>query len=235
MLISFCTPWLIFVFSAHADFRDAQRVQSCLLEGFRAPPIRLTITDNKIDLKDIESKTVAKGVEVTVDYGSRHYFLSGIPKLRGRFSYVEIFRRAANGNETKISLPEGILANIGWFLTQRGERPVDCNGFVHYLNGVNYVFGTFHYAQWDISEFLNDETIKVGESILMRDSVKDTKHLAIYLGSGLYLSKGGPKGDLVVTSLESMRSLWGGKEVVVIRPKINCANLLSNNVEKSEQ
>ena len=48
---------------------------------------------------------------------------------------------------------------------------------------------------------------------------KDEYHYAVYLGQGLYISKFGYIGPLIVTSLEAMKYAYDADQIWIIRPR----------------
>jgi len=99
-------------------------------------------------------------------------------------------------------------------------KPFDCYSFGHFLNSVSYGLRFFSLSKWEKC-FFNENLLQTGDSIVIftiKDgSIKKFNHFAIYIGNGLYLSKGGVSGPLVVSDLDIMKSAFGGNQVYQLR------------------
>ena len=89
------------------------------------------------------------------------------------------------------------------------------------MNGVEYQFGVFENQKWTVERLENEELLKEGETIIIGHHPRRLTHLAIYIGDGLYLSKGGTIGALIVADLPSMKIGFGGDEVYRASPALN--------------
>jgi cell wall-associated NlpC family hydrolase len=95
------------------------------------------------------------------------------------------------------------------------------------MAGVSHNFGQFNPEEWDISPLVNESEQKAGDVILIGGdedyTVQDAHvrktitHLAVYLGSGFYLSKFGVSGKLIVANIEEMKKGFGGTAVYRLR------------------
>lgn len=126
-----------------------------------------------------------------------------------------------------ITLPEPLNSNLINYIRGIPERiNYDCNRFVHFLNGVKYSRTKHISKRWkielisnDIDQFINsDFEFITGDTILIGKSYNEIAHAAIYLGDGLYLSKVGDTGPLVIASVDEMRKGFGGHQIYLIKP-----------------
>jgi len=113
-----------------------------------------------------------------------------------------------------VNLPEEMNARILNYL-RLGHPclPFDCSSFVHYMNGVDFHFGEFDDRRWVVETLTDEGLLKEGDTILLGHNRKTFTHGAIYLGDGLYLSKFGPDGPLIITDVPAMKIGFGGNEV----------------------
>lgn len=80
------------------------------------------------------------------------------------------------------------------------------------MNGVDYLFGKFDNQKW-VVEKLDVSSLKIGDTIIIGRDRQTLTHFAIYIGEGLYLSKFGSSGPLIVTDIPAMKIGFGGDEV----------------------
>lgn len=134
---------------------------------------------------------------------------------------VSLFHINHKGERTKIELPGPMRRRVAEYLRNGGPPsvPFDCNCFVHYLAGVPYTFGKFDSRSWDISLIAETNPLKPGDAILIGYGPSEINHVAISLGQGLYLSKFGQSGPLLVTDLSVLELAYGGIGLLVARPK----------------
>lgn len=128
-----------------------------------------------------------------------------------------------NGRSERINLPKPMLDRLRDYLARKVDitEKYDCADFAHELNGVEYEHANYDPEKW---EYINYYSIlKPGDTILMKKSSdtnpKNFDHFAIYLDDGLFLSKHGNIGPLIVTGLEEMKTLFESDSVFQIRPK----------------
>ena len=121
------------------------------------------------------------------------------------------------GDTVKVDLPANMDQKIIGYLRAGAPptAPFDCNCFAHYMNGVEYVFGRFDYRQWAVRPLAQESLLKPGNTLIIGHNSSTLTHFALYLGHGLYLSKFGASGPLIVTDLEAMKIGFGGNEVFV--------------------
>lgn len=104
----------------------------------------------------------------------------------------------------------------------RENPPADCIGFAHAVGGVPYVFEEFDKRNWAILKVdVRANILKNGDVIaLTKDTELDEPlHFAIYLGEDLFISKYGPDGKLIVTTLEAMEEVFRPEHVLLIKPR----------------
>lgn len=149
-----------------------------------------------------------------------YYRLSDMSKTTS----VEVLMRAGERLEN-VSLPENILKNIAQYLRENPSEKgsFDCFSFVHYVNGIPYVFGEFRFKPWDIRHLTHTKNLNPGDTIFIAKSRwpknTDITHFGIYLNNGLFISKFGDLGKLIVTDLEQMKKAFGGRHIFQARPK----------------
>ena len=131
--------------------------------------------------------------------------------------------RGEDGREEQINLPRSLKVRLQEYLSWGPDRrPFDCGSFVHFLYHLPYRPGNFNSLKWEIRSLVDERQLKAGDAILLSDSSEDPNrpvHFAIYLAHGLYLSKFGNIGGLIVTDLEQMRVGFGGTKAFRILPK----------------
>lgn len=125
-----------------------------------------------------------------------------------------------DGKSSEVNLPREMNERLVSYLINGGEptSPFDCNCFAHYFNGVEYVFGTFRSELWSINPLSSESDLAVGDTIIIGYSLNRITHLAIFIGNGLYLSKFGSNGPLIVSDLNAMKIGFGGKKAFSARP-----------------
>lgn len=89
----------------------------------------------------------------------------------------------------------------------------DCGYFAHHLAGIPYNGLLLDQDKWDFRPFQEQEPINSGDTLLMTTTWGQITHMAIYLKNGLYVSKFGRSGGVIVTSLDQMQKGFGGSRV----------------------
>lgn len=130
------------------------------------------------------------------------------------------FVTESEGHRKRVILPPEMNSRIIAYLKAGGAPsvPFDCNCFAHFMNGKEYEFNRFSYSEWQIEEYSSEKNLVPGSTILIGHDRTNITHLAIFLGSGFYLSKFGTCGPLIVTTLDQMKKGFGGNVVFVARP-----------------
>ncbi|NTW46264.1 MAG: C40 family peptidase [Candidatus Moranbacteria bacterium] len=176
----------------------------------------------KHDAENQDSGSLFKVHQIRVgrnnpDGSASYYKLSDLSNT----DRIEISMRDRNGTRD-IDLPEEMLGKIAAFIREdhRREGKFDCSSFVHLANGIPHEFGSMVISKWDVSDF-DEGTLAPGDSVMIskdREHMNVT-HLALYLGEGLYLSKFGNAGKLIVATMKNMKKAFEGKYAFHIRPK----------------
>ncbi len=175
----------------------------------------------KHDAENLDSGRMFKIYQIRVGRhnpnGSADYYkLSDLSNT----DQIEISMRDQSGTRD-INLPEEILGKIAAFIREdhRREGKFDCSSFVHFANGIPYEFGSLVISKWDVSDF-DESQLLPGDSVMISKDPEhtDVTHLALYLGEGLYLSKFGNGGKLIVTTMRNMKKAFEGKYVFRIQP-----------------
>lgn len=129
-----------------------------------------------------------------------------------------------NDRRTPINLPPKITTRLSEFLRtgQKRYESFDCGSFVHYLHGIDYRFGCFEVRKWKFAYVL-PTFLKVGDTMLFSAS-KDWreqsafKHMAIYLGHGICLSKYGPRGNMIANEIDQLKLGYGADNIFLMTP-----------------
>ncbi len=85
---------------------------------------------------------------------------------------------------------------------------------------------------WIINSLKSEDDLKPGDTIFIsrvNTPYQGITHFAIYIGYGLYLSKFGNLGRLIVTSLNEMKKGFGGNFVFSAIP-VRTQNQIYNSV-----
>jgi len=121
----------------------------------------------------------------------------------------------------KIDFPQALLEKLKDYFKLQPELDgdFDCSSFVHYLNDIPYQFPVFKKKDWIFNQLITDE-LSPGDAIAISSSFEENSlvHLAVYVDSGIYLSKFGSTGDLIFATLEEMKKGFGGQAVFKITP-----------------
>ncbi|MBP9757179.1 MAG: hypothetical protein KBD06_01105 [Candidatus Pacebacteria bacterium] len=135
-----------------------------------------------------------------------------------RTQSLEVVMNTENGTKT-IELPDGMLDRIAEYLRSDAldiKNDFDCGAFAHFVNNVPHVVEKFDTALWSVYSLKNETVLHPGDTVITVDGDgktvvrgQDIKHFAIYLGDGLYISKFGTVGPLIVTTLEEMKKGFG--------------------------
>lgn len=144
--------------------------------------------------------------------------LDKILRIGDGFQQLTIKVQQNNGEYSILDLPESVKTQLLKYLMNPPE-PCDCNCFAHAINNVKFKMGIFDDSSWMITKFVGESYLYPGDTIYI-EKAKDTfTHFAVYLGQGLYISKFGYRGPLIVTSLEAMKYAYDADQVWIIRPR----------------
>jgi hypothetical protein len=129
-----------------------------------------------------------------------------------------------DGEIKPLEIPQKLTQRLAEYLRTRPDRgqEFECGSFVHYLMGIPFTLNGFDENKWEITPYMSEEEMLPGFTILVYNPPEDNrelKHIAMYLGRGLYLSKFGGAPVLLVTTLEEMKKGYKAAKVLVLVPK----------------
>ena len=157
----------------------------------------------------------------------------------GRFSFFKMHNLSntqkleilmkKDGKLHTVALPTTTLERIAEYLRKSSSESwpdIDCSGFAHFANGIPWKAGVFDLNRWNMT-ILDEETmLRPGDTVCITQSspsaahrMGNIVHFAIFLGEGLYLSKFGMHGPLIVTTLEEMERGYHGDQAYLAKPK----------------
>ncbi len=196
--------------------------------NFEQPRITKLIIekDTNLNAENTDSKQTfaIKGMSVLRGDSNRggydYYKLKDLSQTRA----ISVTLREKD-EEKDVELPEDMLQNMANYLANKNNITghFDCASFAHAANGIPYESPKYDPSNWVQSDF--DGNINPGETIIMEDKNKPNlfNHFAIYLGDGLYISKFGSSGPLIVSDVDGMRKGFGSDKVFKLKPaqKVN--------------
>jgi cell wall-associated NlpC family hydrolase len=83
---------------------------------------------------------------------------------------------------------------------------------------VPFEFGKFNSKFWKIETAFNEDVIQPGDTILIGYSKEELNHFAVALGRGLYISKFGVDGPVLITTFATLQYTYGGFLVARAKP-----------------
>ena len=129
----------------------------------------------------------------------------------------------SDDSTSAVDLPPAIGQRLLSYLTfGPPDQPFDCARFVHYLAGISQQYGKFDPDRWKISRLASEDRLGAGQMVMLTRQVYSTDqpvHFAMYLARGLYLSKFGYRGGLIVTTLREMLNAFEGRGVYSLEPE----------------
>ena len=167
----------------------------------------LTLVIKKENIRESRSKNINSSRVVEYkDWAGKHQLYEE-KALNGNFSSV-LFSIEGEGEDTPISLPVSLGEKLITYLHSSPDWVFNCYGFVAFMNGFDSSVGEMDLESADIE---NLNTLQTGRTV--RIGVKTGSdfipyHYAIYLGHGLFLSKMGNGGKLVVHDAETLLDLY---------------------------
>jgi hypothetical protein len=179
------------------------------------PTVRLIVQEGIAEGYNIESRARFEIRYTTIKDSSGEHGLHEHETVEGDVpSNLEIVIKS-QGEDVVVTLPSNLQSKLLEYLTSGApSEPFDCSSFVHFLYNIEYQFAHFDASKWDINVLASEEELAIGQAILINESdsdySKNITHLAIYMGEGLYLSKFGRSGKLIVATLESQKVGFGG-------------------------
>ncbi len=141
------------------------------------------------------------------DLSAENPVLSAISKR----AHVEVIVVSNDGSRRELELPGGLKKSLREYIRAGGPptKPFNCNCFVHLMNGLPYDYTYFRSRLWHLETVIDEMALAVGDTIVLGYSYAEIKHVAIYLGQGLYISKMGD-GPVLVTDFSTLQLGYGG-------------------------
>ena len=182
--------------------------------------------DKNLSAKNASSKQIFKVKGVSLLRGDSNRRGYDYYKLKDLAETRAISITLREKDETKdVEMPEDMLDRMADYLSNmnstNGNGRFDCVSFVQAVNGIPYEYTKYDPSKWNQSNFNGD--VKVGDTIAIVDSdapqANQYTHFAIYLGDGLYISKFGFSGPLIVSDVDEMKKGFHGDTVYKLEPK----------------
>lgn len=142
-----------------------------------------------------------------------HTNLSVLEKIT-RIQQLEI---AIQGRffKKQVRLPNEIQDRlVEYFKYQPDQMELyDCVSFVYFIKRMPYEYGNFDINQWNFTPIKNERILRIGDVILITEGPLENllfRHMAIYIGDGIYMSKFGTTGGIIFATLEEMNTGFSG-------------------------
>ncbi len=134
-------------------------------------------------------------------------------------AHVYMFLTAKDGSRRQLELPGGLKKSLREYIRAGGPpaKPFNCNCFVHLMNGLPYEYTFFRSRLWHLEVVYDEAALVPGDTIVLGYSYNEVKHVAIYLGQRLYISKLGD-GPVLVTDFTTLQLGYGGVMLARGRP-----------------
>lgn len=187
-------------------------------ENFRSPVVKIRTARGEILLHKLEDPSLRDGTGQLLD-------IAGDAK-------VYFFATSRTGERRALDLPIWLKNALRDYVRGGGPptKPFDCNCFAHLLNGVTYKFESFQTRLWSLEQVVDSDAIRIGDTLLLGYSKNEITHVAVNIGEGLYISKFGIDGPVLVTTIEALQLIYGGMPMVSGKPIPN-ANAVEVRVE----
>lgn len=117
-------------------------------------------------------------------------------------------------NNENIKMPGEMAERLLRILVHCNDPHFDCKVFVHYLFGFS-VIG--YETNWEFRPMANIEPFQV--MALGEINPTDVRHMAVYLGHDLYLSKLGMRGSLSINTFDFLQRAYPSSHAWALRPK----------------
>lgn len=200
--------FLILSLSSYADGDYCVLSARSQLDTVGKKPLTLVI--KKENLRESRSKNVSSSRIVEYEDWAGKHQLHEEKVLSGNFNSV-FFSIEGEGEGSRISFPVSLGEKLITYLHSSPDWVFNCYGFVAFMNGFDSSVGEMDLESADIE---NLNTLQTGRTV--RIGVKTGSdfipyHYAIYLGHGLFLSKMGSGGKLVVHDAETLLDLYQKK------------------------
>lgn len=227
---------LFFIFIGFSNaYADSPMGINCLAPKSKlsnlASSLKVVIKSSKLDgERSINIRTSQEvmlynaGTEIKM-----HNILEG-EKVDIKSDTVDFIMEDSNHNERTLDLPVKMKQRFIDYFRHSSEPAYNCYGYVLHLN--DWQDTGLNEMDFDrrLVEGVND--LKSGDTIAITQKSTNggrmPMHYAIYLGDGLFLSKMGAGGRIIVNSFETMKFLYMTEIFLeVITPKVNFLHLLN--------
>jgi hypothetical protein len=133
--------------------------------------------------------------------------------------YSELYYSELYYNERKLIFDKNdninlfIMLNI-FFNKNNLLKEFDCTSFIHYFKQIPYIYTMYDQYKWDENEY-KENKLNTGDVIAMK-LYDECVHFAIYLCNGLYISKLGGNGSVVVTNIKQLEIAYPCNKIITL-------------------
>ena len=126
-----------------------------------------------------------------------------------------------------VDFPQNMTKKLEYYFKEQNniQESFDCGSFAHLLNSIDYDWPHFKSEKFNIEQMDNEmlNKLQTGDTVFISKFNNPENygitHFAIYLSDGLYISKFGNSGKLIVTNMENMKKGFGGKYMFKSTPR----------------
>lgn len=131
------------------------------------------------------------------------------------------FAATQDGSRRSMEVPIWLRDNLRNYIRNGPPtKPFDCNCFAHLLNDVSYTFGKFSTRVFSLHQVPDESVLRAGDTILLGYSRHEITHVAVALGDGLFISKFGVTGPVLVTNFPTLQLTYGGMPIARVEKVI---------------
>lgn len=223
---------LLFVGGLHSQNNIAP---NCLSPRSRlanlASSLKVMIREGKLDGERSINLRTAREV-VLYNAGSEvsmHKIMEG-EKVDIKSDEVDFILEGADGKEKILNLPTEIKSRFIDYFRHSSASPYNCYGYVLHLHGwldEGFSDNDLNYKTVEgVDELRSGDAIRISQKSSQGGIVP--MHYAIYIGDGLFLSKMGSGGRVIINSFETIKFLYMTELVFdVMTAKINSQSLIN--------
>jgi hypothetical protein len=204
---------LLSLLSAGIAQADGEQCSGLFRESKPASRVVIEITDKKLPGFSEETSDVLRVPIVNIRVGNEEIQLKDLEPLPiADDARVFIFARGADGRRRSLDVPVWIRERLRDYLRLGGPptAPFDCNCFAHWMNGVPFEFGHMKSKPWSFDLVMDESLVLPGDTVLLGYGFEEVKHVAVSLGDGLFISKFGVDGPVLITSFATLQLAYGG-------------------------
>lgn len=187
--------------------------------------LELLIFNETLPASNLDNGTSIRAYRSDLLQANLRWSLADTPRIRAGIlpQQLSIGVQTEQGKKT-IQLPQPLEKKLLSYLTfGPASQPFDCGSFVHYLYGISYIPGEFEKSLWQANLLRDESELKPGEVVAVSErDIADRRsivHFALALGDGLYLSKFGTLGSLIVTDLSALQHTFEGEYVFTLKAR----------------